>query len=100
MAIMAIFHGKGFTQDTYDNLRETVNWEGHHPAGALFHAAAFDEEGDLHVVDIWDSPQELDAFVGGRLMPALQGLGVAPPAVNIYPAHNINAYAGLERYRI
>ena len=28
MAIVAIFFGKGLTQDMYETLRDEVNWEG------------------------------------------------------------------------
>ena len=42
----------GFTQANYETIRKTVNWEGKHPKGALFHVAAFDKNGG-HVTDIW-----------------------------------------------
>jgi len=98
MAILAIFHGVGFTKEIYESLRPTVKWEHNHPTGALLHSAAFDEQGDLHVADLWDSEDHLKAFIGERLGPGLQPFNLPPPNLTVYPAHNINAFPGLSRY--
>ena len=100
MAILAIFHGKGITKAMYDALRPEVNWEQNHPAGALFHACAFDDKGDLHVADVWESPDAMKQFVESRLVPVMQKLKIPPPAVDVYPLHNMNVYPVADPYRL
>lgn len=55
MAILAIFHGKGFTKDQYESLRSVVRWETDKPDGAIFHTCWFDEHSDLHVGEMCGS---------------------------------------------
>ena len=100
MAILAIFTGKGITRDMYEALRKEVNWEGDQPAGGIFHAMGLDEEGHLHVADVWASPEQMDAFVQQRLLPGMQKHNVPPPDVAVYPLYNANAYKAIEQYRI
>ena len=100
MAILAIFYGKGFKRENYEALRPMVNWEKDNPAGGIFHVAGFDDKGDIHVADVWESEEKMNAFVQSRLMPAIQKLGIPPPQVEVYRAHNINAYPSVEGYKI
>ncbi len=99
MAILAIFTGN-INQSQYEALRTEVKWEQQQPQGGIFHAASFDEAGNIHVADVWESPEELNAFVEQRLAPAMQRLQIAPPEVSVFPVHNINAYAAIEQYKI
>lgn len=89
MAVMMSLTWPGFSQAQYDALRNIVHWEGDPPPGALYHVAAF--EGDtIHVVDVWDSADQFNAFVGARLMPAVQAQGITTqPDVTIRPAHAV-----------
>jgi hypothetical protein len=98
MAILAIFTGRGLTPALYDALRAEAHWETKAPKGGVIHIAGFDETG-AHVADVWDSEADMNAFVAERLMPAFQKLQAPPPEVVIYPVHNINAYAPVDRYR-
>jgi hypothetical protein len=100
MAILAIFTGKGITKQMYDSLRPEANWEKNPPAGAQFHACSFDDKGDLHVADVWESPEAMNQFVNSRLVPAMKKLNIPPPAVEVYPLHNMNVYAAADRYRL
>ena len=97
MAILAIFTGNT-NKSQYEALRKEVNWEQHHPSGGIFHTAGFDESGRLHVADVWESADKLNAFVEQHLMPAFTKLRLEPPEVNVYPVHNLNAYKGIEKY--
>jgi hypothetical protein len=99
MAILAIFTGD-ITKDQYDTIRKEIDWDHNHPAGAVFHAASFDENGRAHVADVWESADELNAFAQSSLMPAFQKFGFTPPNVEVYPAHNVGAYAGISKYLI
>ncbi|HMC99318.1 MAG TPA: hypothetical protein VKH37_04165 [Ferruginibacter sp.] len=89
MKIMMIMKWDGVTSQQYDNLRGIVKWETDHPKGALFHAAAFDNDG-IRVTDLWESAEEFNSFVHERLMPGTAQLGIAgQPQVEICPLHSI-----------
>jgi hypothetical protein len=55
--------------------------DAHHPAGRRSHTAWL--VGDaLHVLDVWESQEQMDAFMQQTLGPTLQGVGmdlVGPP---------------------
>lgn len=99
MAILAIFTGD-MNKSQYESLRKEVNWEKQQPQGGVFHAASFDDAGHIHVADVWESGETMNAFVEARLAPAMQKLQIAPPEVSVYPVHNLNAYRSIEKYRI
>lgn len=83
----------GIKPEHYEKLRKSVNWEGNVPQGAVFHVAAFGNN-VIHVTDIWESEQELNAFIQNRLMPEVAKLGITNhPDVQTYPVHAIFAPA-------
>jgi hypothetical protein len=99
MAILAIFTGN-ISKAQYEAVRKVVDWEREQPKGGVFHAAGFDESDRIHVADVWESLDAMNAFVEQRLMPAFNTLGIAPPDVAVFPIHNINAYGSIEPHRI
>ena len=98
MPVLAIFTGK-ISKDQYDTVRKEIDSENKSPAGAIFHAVSFDDAGNIHVAEAWDSPETLNAFVQNALMPALQKHNVAPPDVSVFPTHKVLCYSGVEKYR-
>lgn len=96
MTILALFTGKGISTEAYDLLRSEVDWVHQQPYGAIFHAASYDDAGDVHVADVWASPEALDNFVNTRLMPTIQKHNIPIPEVTIYPIHNIDAFSGVQ----
>jgi hypothetical protein len=87
----------GFTQAHYETIRKTVNWEGNHPKGAVFHVAAFDKDGG-RVTDIWESAEEFNDFVHNRLMPGTKAAGITgEPQVEIFPVYAIFAPVALNK---
>src|SRR5581483_6540392 len=74
MAIV-MFREWDVTPDQYEAARKLVNWEGQVPAGAIFHVAAFNQRG-LRVTDLWESEEDMQAFVNTRLMPGVRQLGI------------------------
>jgi hypothetical protein len=46
MPVLALFTG-ALTKEQYDTLRREVDWENKHPAGGIFHAASFDDKGQV-----------------------------------------------------
>ncbi|HEX5587281.1 MAG TPA: hypothetical protein VFZ17_08240, partial [Acidimicrobiia bacterium] len=89
MAILMRMDWTGLSTEQYDAVRKLVNWEGDQPPGGLAHVAAFDD-GGMHVNDIWESREELDRFVGERLMPAVAQAGIeSQPDVTVWEAHAV-----------
>jgi hypothetical protein len=97
MAVLAIFSG-AMTPTQYDTLRFTVDWARNKPAGAILHAASFDEAGRIHVADVWASQEDLEDFISRRLMPVIGALRIPPPEVAIYPIHTLQAYEAIGAY--
>jgi hypothetical protein len=53
----AVFvEGDGVGAGPYDQLGGVVDWEGDRPGGALFHAAAFTDDG-MRIFDMSESPE-------------------------------------------
>jgi hypothetical protein len=92
--------GDGFTKQIYEHLRKEVDWEHKHPQGAIFHAAGFDNSGNIRVADIWESEQDFNNFVNNRLKPALEKINASMPKGEIVSIYNVNAYQGLDTYRV
>lgn len=93
MPVAMIMSWEGVKKEDYEALRKTVNWEGNVPKGAMFHVAAFDSKG-IRVTDIWESEQDFQKFVDGRLMPEVKKTGIkSEPKVEILQAHAVFAPA-------
>lgn len=99
MPVLAIFTGE-ISKEQYDALRAEVAWETRKPDGGVVHAAAFDDQGRIHVADVWDSGEAMNAFVQERLAPALQKLEITPPDVSVFPVHNLNAYETINAFMV
>ena len=55
---------------------------------------------NIHVADIWESKEDLNRFLNERLIPVMQQSKLTLPKTEIFEIHNVNAYSGLERYKI
>jgi hypothetical protein len=95
--IMTMMHAPGISREQYEALRPVVQWEQNHPDGILLHACGFDEQGGMHVADVWESAEQMEAFFMTRLLPGMQAVGVNPPKPTIMPAHNVDAFPGIEK---
>ena len=100
MAILAIFTCPGLTKEKYESLRKEVKWEHNTPAGAVFHAASFDESGNARVADVWNSVNAMNEFLNSRLMPAMKKFKIAIPKTEVFPLYNANAYKNIEQYKL
>jgi hypothetical protein len=79
----------GVTPAQYDEVRRSVNWEGDHPEGALFHVATFTDEG-ARITDVWESAEDFQSFVDNRLMAGVRAAGIeGDPDVDLIPTHAI-----------
>ena len=92
MAIIAIITGRGFTKDMYESLRQEVGWETEPIDGWMMHAVHFDESGELHMINIWESIEKNNEGFVSRLMPVMQKIGIPEPRVEVYPAYNVNVF--------
>jgi len=92
MPIIAIFTGKGFTKEMYDRLRQEVGWETEPIDGWMMHAVRFDESGELHMINIWESTEKMREGFVSRLMPVMQKIGIPEPRTEVYPAYNVNVF--------
>lgn len=100
MAILVIFTGTGITKQMYEDLRQDVKWEQDKPRGAIFHVASTDSAGNTHVADVWESEELLNDFVTKRLVPAMQKRNISPPKAEIFQVHNINAFPGIDSFKL
>ena len=93
MKIISIITGKGFTKDMYEMLRQEVGWETEQIHGWIVHIVRFDESGEIHMVNIWESQEKLEQGFASRLMHVMQKIGIPEPRVELYPAHNVEVFA-------
>ena len=75
---------KGASLDDYEKVAAELGAENVAPDGLLVHVAG-EFEGDLRVIEVWDSQQQYERFRDGQLIPAmvrvLGGNGAFPPEV-------------------
>ena len=91
MATVMLMHWPEATKEQYEQARREVGWETEHPEGAKFHVSWFADDG-LHVLDLWDSPEQFGKFVETRLSPATKRIGIqGEPNVQFAEAHAIFA---------
>ena len=91
MATVMMMHWPEVTNEQYEQARSEVRWETDTPKGAKFHVSWFADDG-LHVLDLWDSPQDFQSFVDTRLGPATQRIGIkGQPNVQLTEAHAVFA---------
>jgi hypothetical protein len=100
MAILAIFTGNGFTKQMYEELRKEVDWEHNRPAGVILHSASFDNSGNIRVADIWESEQDLNNYFNNKLKPVMEKINAPLPKGEIFTVHNVNAFQGIDTYRV
>jgi hypothetical protein len=88
MALIAHFAPKGMDEKKYaEVLRRLERAGAGAPLGRLYHAAYGDRSG-LRVVDVYDTPQNFEAF--GRILgPILAELGIEVGPPEAVEVHNI-----------
>jgi hypothetical protein len=67
------------TPEQYDQVNEKLDSENNLPDGLIVHAGAVVEGGKMKVVDIWESEDAWNAFLEGRLGPAVVEVMGPPP---------------------
>ncbi|HEX8582206.1 MAG TPA: hypothetical protein VF640_07750 [Acidimicrobiales bacterium] len=98
MAIGVVMRFTGVTAEHYEAVMgkgpgidvqspRNPDAEGNWPEGLVAHLAGPTDDGWC-VVDTWESGEALDAFVGGRLGPALGAAGVPQPDLTFFEVYN------------
>lgn len=101
MAVLVFVKGEGFTKEMYEKVRKEVDWEHKHPSGAVFHAASFEKSGStIRIADVWESEADFNNFAKNRLQPVFEKHKMTPPKWEVFPAHNINAHAGIDKHKV
>lgn len=87
MAIVVQFEVSGMSRDKYDEALRRLDAAGAGaPPGRLYHVS-YGERDNLQVIDVYDSPESLEAF-GRTLVPILGELGIAA-VPRVQPANRI-----------
>ena len=75
MSIVVRFPISNVTKEQYDSVHGALEQSGEWPpSGCLLHVA-FGDEQNLHVSEIWESREQLQAF-GEKLQPRLAAAGI------------------------
>ena len=90
--IIATITGNGFTKDLYESLRQEVGWETDPIDGWIVHAVHFDESGEIHMINVWESLDNMSEAFVTRLGPVMRKIGIPQPRVEVYEAYNVNVF--------
>ena len=97
MPVVMSMEWDGVTPEQYNAARESIDWEGNPPDGAILHVPWF-VEGGLRVVDVWESAEDFERFSEERLAPGVQEIGIeGEPRVDIRPLHERIFAPAIER---
>lgn len=89
MSIVVRFKPTNLTTEKYDASIRRLEEAGTWPPDGLDYHVFFGSEENLHVSEIWDSQEQLQAF-GERLMPILADIGIEfSGAPEIFEVRNI-----------
>ena len=79
MAIVVKFAVTGMSAEKYETALRRLEVAGAGAPPGRLHHVSYGSRDNLQVIDVFDSPQSLEAF-GGTLQPILQELGVTAQA--------------------
>jgi hypothetical protein len=88
MASGVILEFEGVTTKEYDAVNaalgiDQATGEGDWPVGMVSHSAGLNENGDLVVVEVWDTPEHQARFMEDRLGEALVKGGITGPPSSV-----------------
>ncbi|MEA2441014.1 MAG: hypothetical protein QOH76_2438 [Thermoleophilaceae bacterium] len=89
MAVGVILDFEGGTLDQYDQVIGRMGFTpgGEGAPGGLFHWVTKTDDG-IRVTDVWESPEQFQAFAEEKIGPITQEMGLPEPRVTIQEAHN------------
>lgn len=86
--IVTVFEQEGMTSQQYDAILNELRAQGNEFNANRPSHVSFAKDGAWCVVDVWESEQALNEFIGGTLGPIFQRLGIPTPQPKIYAVHN------------
>jgi hypothetical protein len=86
--IATIFELPDMTHREYDAIMQELEAQGKSYTEKRPSHLAFNKDGKWCVVDVWESEQALNEFVGGTLAPIFIKLGIPTPQPAVYAVHN------------
>jgi hypothetical protein len=80
----------GITPGEYDQIRQVLGITDTPPLGGAFNVAAIGEDGNVRIVEVWDSREQAEAW-GEKVAAARSeaGLGGDPPSIEYLEVHSI-----------
>jgi hypothetical protein len=99
MPVMTLFRSPNINQMHYDAIIQALNLQEQPQVGMLSHACGFDQNG-ICVQDIWESRQDFDSFLNGRLKPAFAKLGLTFVEPEIIETYRFGVSEGVDRYKL
>jgi len=88
MAVCLVIDIPGGQLEQYDAVMSKLEEGGGRLGdGQTFHAAGPTDDG-FTVIDVWNSREDFDRFMQGRLGEAIQAAGVPQPNIREIPVHN------------
>ena len=91
MATIVQLHWPEATEENYEQVRRTADWEGNRPEGAMLHVVGFSDDG-MRILDIWESGEAFQTWFEQRIGPAVQEAGIdGEPDVRMFPLHGVYA---------
>jgi|1186.fasta_scaffold16932_2 heme-degrading monooxygenase HmoA len=90
VAVMMILEWEGVSPEDYAKVNDAMGIRGDEdaPDGLVSHTAAVADDGRLVIVDIWESEDALNSFVGDRLTGAIEATGLPQGSPRVMPLHN------------
>jgi hypothetical protein len=85
------------TEEQYRAVNDAMDTRGNPPAGLILHSAGPLENGDLRVLDIWESGEAFQAWASERLGPTIvqiMGADAPRPAVEMRELYDVINGAG------
>jgi hypothetical protein len=80
------------TVEQYRAVNDAMDTSGNPPAGLILHTGGPVDDGDLRVVDIWESAEAFQTFAAERLGPTIvqvMGDGAPTPSVEIRELYDV-----------
>lgn len=84
MATAFIMDFEGASTELYDLVMEDMQLGDTLPEGALYHVSG-EADGHLYVVDVWETPEQFQAFAASQIGPFSRKHGASEPTITSFP---------------
>ena len=80
------------TEEEYRAVNDAMDTRGNPPAGLILHTGGPAGDGELRVIDVWDSAEAFQAFAAERLGPTIaqvMGADAPAPSVEVHELYDV-----------